>query len=145
MPSVERTVTVQQPVEKVWAYLSDFTTTEEWDPPTVSTVRTGGDGGIGTTYRNVSKFLGHETEVTYEVVGFVPHHRFEITGSASGLDLNDTITFEGGPGAGETSVTYRAEMTPHGAAKLASPLIDGGLELLGTRVAKSLEEHLQAL
>ena len=49
MPSVERTVTVTQPIEKVWAYLSDFRTTEEWDPPTVSTVRTSGDGGVAFT------------------------------------------------------------------------------------------------
>ena len=58
MASVERTITVSQPIAKVWAYLSDFTTTEEWDPPTVSTVRRSGDGGVGTTYSNVSKFLG---------------------------------------------------------------------------------------
>lgn len=143
MPSVERTITVHQPVEKVWGYLSDFTTTEEWDPPTVSTVRTSGDGGVGTTYRNVSKFLGKETEAEYEVVGYEPNRRFELTGSASGMELHDTITFVS---SGETTtVTYRAEMEPHGAAKLASPLLSGGLEVLGSRVSSSLEEKLAAL
>ena len=143
MPSVERTITVSQPVEKVWTYLSDFTNTEEWDPPTVSTVRTSGDGGVGTTYKNVSKFLGKETEVHYEVVRFEPNRVFELAGSASGLSLHDTITFEDQRGA--TAVTYHAEMEPEGVAKLASPLLDGGLELLGTKVAKSLEEKLNAL
>ena len=45
----------------VFAYLSDFTTTTEWDPGTVRTTRESGDGGIGTRYRNVSRFLGRET------------------------------------------------------------------------------------
>lgn len=143
MPSVERTITVEQPLDKVWAYLSDFTTTEEWDPPTVTTVRTGGDGGVGTTYRNVSSFLGHETEVEYEVVSYVPRELFELTGSASGVDLHDTIRFTHEDGL--TSVTYHAEMTPRGAAKLTGPLVKGGLELLGTRVAQSLEERLGQL
>lgn len=143
MPSVERTVTVTQPVEKVWAYLSDFTNTEEWDPPTVSTVRTSGDGGVGTTYENVSKFLGKETAATYEVVRAEPNRVLELTGSASGMDLHDTITFE--ERDGRTAVTYHSEFLPNGMAKLASLLLDGGLELLGNRVAKSLEEKLSAL
>lgn len=143
MPSVERTITVEKPVDVVWAYLSDFTNTEDWDPPTVSTVRTSGDGGVGTTYKNVSKMLGHESEVEYEVVRFEPNSVFELTGSATGLSLRDTITFEGD--ADTTTVTYRSEFSPHGAAKLANPVIAGGIEVLGSRVVKSLEERLQAL
>ena len=38
----------------MFAYLSDFTTTNEWDPGTVSTERVSGDGGVGTTYHNTS-------------------------------------------------------------------------------------------
>ena len=140
---IERSVTTQAGPEKVFAYLSDFTTTEEWDPPTVSTVRTSGDGGVGTTYKNVSKFLGKETEVDYEVTELEPNRRFVLVGKAPSLDLRDTITFE--ETDGETSVTYHAEMEPQGAAKLANPLLDGGLELLGTHVAKSLQEKLEAL
>ncbi len=41
-----RTVTTANPLDKVFAYLSDFTTTTEWDPGTVRTVRTAGDGGL---------------------------------------------------------------------------------------------------
>ena len=39
MPRVEETVTTSAGRDEVWAFLSDFTTTEQWDPPTVSTVR----------------------------------------------------------------------------------------------------------
>jgi uncharacterized protein YndB with AHSA1/START domain len=52
---LQRSVTVDASPEKVFAYLSDFTTTEEWDPGTVRCVRTSGDGGVGTVYLNTSK------------------------------------------------------------------------------------------
>lgn len=143
MPTVERTITVERPVEAVWAYLTDFTTTEQWDPPTVSTVRTSGDGGLGTTYHNVSRLLGREVEVDYEVVQYEPYRVFELTGTARGMDLRDTLTFDAGPET--TTLSYRSEFSPHGAAKLATPLLAGGIELLGTRVAASLEERLLAL
>ena len=144
MPSVERTVTTDQPIQKVWAYLSDFTTTEEWDPPTVSTTRTAGDGGVGTTYTNVSSFLGNESEVHYVVTEHVPLERLQLKGDAGdSLSLLDTIAFAR-EGAG-TAVTYHAEFEPHGVAKLAEPLMPLGLKVLADKVAKSMQEHLDAL
>ncbi|GEP40272.1 polyketide cyclase [Nocardioides psychrotolerans] len=144
MPSVERTITTHQPIEKVWAYLSDFTTTEEWDPPTVTTTRTAGDGGVGTTYTNVSTFLGHESEVHYVVTECVPLERLQLKGDAGdSLGLLDTITFA--RDAAGTAVTYHAQFELHGAAKLAEPLMPLGLKVLADKVAKSMQEHLDGL
>ena len=143
MSSVERTLTVDQPIEKVWAYLSDFRTTEEWDPPTVRTERVSGDGGIGTRYHNVSKMLGSEQDVEYVVTDYVENSRLQLRGDAGSVNLLDTITLERS-GSG-TSVTYHAEFTPVGAAKLVEPLLPAGLKVLADRVASSLEERLQQL
>jgi hypothetical protein len=45
----------------VWAFLSDFTTTEEWDPPTVSTVRVTGDGKLAAPLFAVGlERIGHD-------------------------------------------------------------------------------------
>ncbi len=144
MPDVERTVTVNQPREKVWRYLSDFRNSEEWDPPTVSTVRTSGDGGVGTTYHNVSSMLGSEQEVDYTVVEHVEQERFVMTGDAGSLQLRDTITFADTP-TGGTAVTYHADFAPQGAAKLATPLLPAALKILADKVAASMEERLTAL
>lgn len=143
MASVQRTVTVSTPVDKVWAYLSDFTTTEDWDPPTVRTVRTSGEGGVGTTYKNVSKVLGKEREVDYLVTAFEVERKFQLAGKASGLELLDTITFE--PSGEGTSVTYHSEFRPLGAARLATPLLPVGLKILADQVEASLEAKLSAL
>ena len=48
---VERTFTVPQPPDAVFDYLGDFTHTNEWDPGTVETTRTSGDGGVGHDVR----------------------------------------------------------------------------------------------
>ena len=77
---ISRTVEVDTPLEKVFAYLSDFTTTTEWDPGSVRTVRVSGDGGVGTTYHNTSTFNGRETELVYEVTELVPQERFALRG-----------------------------------------------------------------
>jgi len=72
MKHIERTITVDKPAERVWEYLSDFRSTNDWDPGTVLTERTSGDGGAGTTYRNTSKFLGRESELEYTVTEVAP-------------------------------------------------------------------------
>ncbi|WP_299056297.1 SRPBCC family protein [uncultured Nocardioides sp.] len=150
MPDVERTVTVDKPIDRVWDYVTDFRSSEEWDPPTVRTDRTSGDGGVGTTYHNVSKFLGSEQEVTYEVVEHTrptagSPGRFVMHGDAGSIKLVDTITFTE-EAAGRTSVTYHAEFIPDGtAAKLAAPVMPAALKVLGDKVAASLEERLQQL
>lgn len=148
MATVERTITVGQPIAKVWAYLSDFTTTEQWDPPTVSTVRRSGDGGVGTTYTNVSKFLGHETETQYVVTEHEVGRRLQLEGDAGSVKVVDTMTFETSAddtGVGATTVTYRSDFQPLGIAKLAEPLLPPALKILGDKVAASLEKRLSAL
>lgn len=143
MPSIERTITVDKPLELVWEFLSDFTNTEQWDPPTVSTVRTRGDGGVGTVYHNVSKILGHEAEVEYTVT---EHHApvlLKLRGTATGLELEDTIRLEAS--GAQVTVTYTADFEPQGAAKLVEPLLPLGLKKLGDDAASRLHEVLSGL
>jgi len=141
---VERVITVGTPIARVWPYLRDFTTTEEWDPPTVSTTRTSGDGGVGTTYVNVSKILGSEQEVRYRVTKCEENSVLELEGDAGSVQLHDTITFASTPEGG-TEVKYHATFEPVGVAQLAAPLLPPALKVLGDRVASSLEEHLERL
>lgn len=72
---LQKTVVTDKPRDAVFDYLSDFTTTTEWDPGTVVTVTQHGDGGAGTTYLNTSTFLGRKTQLTYVVREFVPGER----------------------------------------------------------------------
>ena len=104
---VERIFTVDRPVEEVFAFLSDFENTEQWDPGTVSTRRTSGDGGIGTTYRNRSTFLGRTVELDYETIGYDPPTFFACRGVNGRTTATDLMTFT--PDGDRTQIRYRAE------------------------------------
>ena len=143
MPSIERTVTVSTPLERVWAFLSDFTTTEKWDPPTVSTTLVSGDGGVGSVYRNVSRILGQNTQIEYTVVEIEPMSMFRLEGKASSMTMLDTMRFDND--GGQTTVTYTAEFKPEGGAKLLEPLMPLGLKKLGDDAAESMRHELEQL
>ncbi len=142
MPVVQRTIIVDQSPQAVFAFLADFTTTEEWDPPTLSTRRTSGDGGVGTTYHNVAKFRGKRTEVDYVVTSYVEGHSLQLRGDSGDVELVDTLTVEPTP-TGGCAVTYHEEIRAHGA--LPDSFDAPSLTTLGDYVAESLQESLEHL
>jgi hypothetical protein len=140
---IERTVTVDRPQDEVFAYLADFTTTTEWDPGTVETTRESGDGGVGTTYRNVSKFLGRTTELTYVVTDHQSPGLLRLRGENDTVVARDTMTLAGAP-YGSTTINYRAEFEFKGWARLAAPLAAPALRRLGDRAARQLQTVLDS-
>jgi len=140
---LQRTVVVDKPLEKVFAYLSDFTTTTEWDPGTVTTVLDRGDGGIGTTYLNTSSFLGRTTQLTYVVRELVPGERIRLHGENQTVVATDTMSFRQVKTG--TEVTYAAEFTFKGPARFIAPLLRPALERLGNQAEAGLREALSRL
>jgi uncharacterized protein YndB with AHSA1/START domain len=144
--TLRRTITTRWDPDSVFAYLLDFAHAEEWDSGTVSCQRITGDGGIGTRYRNVSKFLGRETTLDYEVEKVVPGRNFVITGENKTVVSKDTVIVT--PVNGGTEVEYRADMTFNGIAGVISPLLTPFLKKLAdeteTRLRRTLEEKAAA-
>ena len=143
MKRVERSVTVQKSLPEVWSYLSDFRSTNDWDPGTVSTERVSGDGGIGTVYRNTSKFLGKETELTYTVVDLKPERMISLRGENDTVTTTDTLTLARTGSA--TTVHYAAEFAFKGRARYTEPLLSFPLKKLGDDAIASLGETLSEL
>ena len=143
MTTVERTVTTTTPPEKVFPYLVDFANATEWDSGTVSCERVSGDGGPGTVYKNVSKFMGNEVELEYTTES-TDEPRFVIVGRNETTTSHDTITVTPGPAGGST-VVYRADFTFTGLAKVAGPLLKPFLEKLGNDTAAQLKTALDRL
>jgi carbon monoxide dehydrogenase subunit G len=143
MPTIEQTITTTAGIEAVWAFLADFTTTEQWDPPTVSTVRVTGDGGVGTQYANTSRVWGHDTDIVYTVVEHDAPRRLRLEGRSDTFTAVDTIDLTDRDG--HTVVTYTAEFSFTGAAKLATPLLGVGLEKIGHDAARQMTECLDRL
>jgi carbon monoxide dehydrogenase subunit G len=139
---ITRSVTVAKPLDQVFAYLSDFTTTTAWDPGTVKTVRISGDGGLGTRYANTSTFNGRETDLVYEVIDFKAGERLQLRGENKTLTAIDTLTFEHADGG--TRVTYDANFTFKGIAKLVAPFLAGAFKKLGDEAEVGLREAFSA-
>ena len=138
-----RQLTVPASSEQVFAYLSDFTTTNEWDPATVRTERISGAGGPGTRYRNVSSFMGREATVDYVVTELDPGRRFALRGENTTLVAQDEMTVRG-DGAG-TTVTYSASFELKGFRKIAAVVLAPALRRLVDNGAEGLRRALQQL
>ncbi len=138
-----RTVVTDKPLPKVFDYLADFTTTTEWDPGTVSTVRQKGDGGVGTTYLNISEFLGRKTELIYIVHELVDGQLIQLHGTNETVSAVDTMTFRPVPSG--TEVTYTAEFSFKGVARFVAPLLGPALKRLGDNAEAGMRKALNQL
>jgi carbon monoxide dehydrogenase subunit G len=145
---VQRTVTVEKPLEKVFAYLSDFTTTTEWDPGTVRTILTSGDGGFGTVYLNTSTFAGRQTQLTYVVQDLVPNWHITLRGENETVIAQDTMTFRttgGDTAVASTEVIYTADFTFKGVARLVAPFLKPAFTRLGDEAEAGMAAALARL
>jgi polyketide cyclase/dehydrase/lipid transport protein len=140
---VQRAVLVQPPVDRVYAFLADFTNAVDWDAGTVSCSMLQGDGGVGTTYANTSRFMGLETELTYEVLELEPDRLIVLRGENATVTSRDHMLIQ--PAEGRTEVLYTAEFEFKGAGKLLEPLLRIPLERLADNAEKSLASALNRL
>ena len=145
---LQRTVIVEKPLDKVFAYLSDFTTTTEWDPGTVKTVRASGDGGFGTEYLNTSTFAGRQTRLTYVVEDLVPNRHIALRGENTTVIAHDTMTFReksDDTGVASTEVTYTADFTFKGITRLIAPFMIPAFTRLGNEAESGMAAALSQL
>jgi hypothetical protein len=140
---VQRAVVVQPSVHRVYTYLSDFTNAVEWDAGTVRCSMLQGDGGAGTTYANTSKFMGLETELTYEVVELEPDRLIVLRGENRTVRSTDHILIQ--PVERGTEVLYTAEFEFKGMAKLLQVVLRAPLEKLADNAKVSLAAALSRL
>jgi carbon monoxide dehydrogenase subunit G len=140
MPSVSRTFTTTATPVAAYAYLSDFSHAEEWDPGTQSCERVAGDGGVGTTYRNVSKFLGREVEVIYTTAELAPPTRVHLRGTNEQFEGHDI--FEIAAAGRGSQVRYTAEMAFSGLSRLAAPAVAAYLPFLAKKTVAQLRASL---
>ena len=144
MPTIERTVHSPAPVGTVQAYLRDVANTEEWDAPTISCEPRDPSTplAVGKQWRNVSEFRGKRTELVYTLELDEPGH-LRVRGENKTVTSQDDIMMVAdGPG---TTVTYRAEFTLQGVAKVAGPLLSPALGRLGDEAEQSLADALERL
>jgi carbon monoxide dehydrogenase subunit G len=141
MARYRATLDIQHRREDVFGYLSDFSTTQEWDPGVVESERLGGDPiGPGTEFRVVAKFLGKKTPLTYRIVEYDPPHAVTFLGENATVVSHDTIAFEA-TGTG-TRITYDAKLTLKGKLRLGDPILGLLFNRVGDRALAGLRRTL---
>jgi carbon monoxide dehydrogenase subunit G len=143
MAHYKASVDTDRPRDEVFAYLSDFSTTEEWDPGVVEAERLGDEPlGEGTEFRLVAAFLGRKTALTYRIVEYDPPNVVTVRGENSTVVSLDRITFEALDGA--TRITYDAKLTLKGPLTVADPLLGLAFRGVGDRALAGLRRTLGA-
>ena len=146
MARYRASVDTDWPPEVAFRYLSDFTTSADWDPGVIEAVRLStaavGEGAVGegTEFHLVARFLGRETPLTYRIVEYDPPHAVTFLGENSTVLSRDRITFE--PVGARTRVSYDAALQLKGMLRPADPLLALAFNRVGNRALASLREVL---
>ena len=134
MPQAQRTVTINRPVEAVFAYVADGEKCPQWRPGVVDIRRLSGDGGVGTTYQQgVSGPMGRRIAADYEITKSEPNRVIEfqtITGPARPHGRYDFESVDGG-----TRLTFALDAELTGLRKL----------LMDSMVRKTMESEVATL
>ncbi len=141
MARYRATIDTPREREDVFAYISDFSSTQEWDPGVVEAERCSEAAvGEGTEFRLVAEFLGRKTPITYRIVEYDPPRAVTFRGENASVISNDRITFEAlGEG---TRITYDAELLLKGPLRLADPLLGLVFHRVGDRALAGLKHKL---
>ncbi|MFD4245726.1 SRPBCC family protein [Streptomyces sp. NPDC058525] len=137
MIQVVRTMLISRSLDDTVAYLADFAHTQEWDPATVSCVRLDqGPVRPGSLWRNVSRFRGRTTELSYRL-DVQESDRLVFIGENSSAVITDDLRLTP-VSEGSTRLVYAAAFRFKGLARLAAPFLRKDIDRLADDVAAAL-------
>lgn len=123
MARLEHSVTINRPIQEVFAYLSDIERQPEWVSSMSESRKTSsGPTEVGTTYRQIGKFLGRRTDLECEVTAYEPPTVFAFRGriGPGQIEMRFTLSSEGPE---TTRLSQVVEGESGGIFKLADPLL----------------------
>jgi uncharacterized protein YndB with AHSA1/START domain len=120
------TIVINQPVEKVFDYVSNPANLPEWQgPPTeIRDLQQTTPGQLreGHWFTTVLRFLGRRYETPTEVSAYEPNRRLSYRGTGGPVSTQMTFAFEEVPGG--TRFTHSQEVEPGGFFGLAESLFE---------------------
>jgi carbon monoxide dehydrogenase subunit G len=139
----EERLEIDRPIDEVFDFLADLSTTAEWDPGILE-ARRGEDGpiGVGSTFHLVASFDGRRVGLTYTTTFYDRPRRFVVDGVGPRFHGVDDIRFAD-TGDGRTVVLYLANLKLTGIAKLAQPFVAGRFDALVRTAVAGLVRTLE--
>jgi len=136
MIKAEHSITINKPVEEVFAYVNTPDNTTKWQGGVEAVRYPDPTPSVGTQYVEVRKFMGREMETTLEITALELNKKFAAKTIKGPVPFDVTVTFEAV--AGGTKMTTTVEGEPGGFFKLAQGMV-------GKQLEKSLKEDNERL
>jgi dehydrogenase/reductase SDR family protein 12 len=142
MTVLHERIEVARPGHEVFAYISDFSTTEEWDATVTRAKKlTPGPVDLGTRFFvNCAAPVG-SIDLEYEVTDFRLDQFIELQGKSRFFDICDRITFT--PTERGTLIDYRAEFVFPSILKGMARRFERGLRRMGKHSMEGMRAALE--
>jgi len=142
MTVLQESIEVSRPVHEAFAYISDFSTTQEWDSTATRAAKlTPGPIAVGTRFAvNCAAPIG-SIDLEYTVTQLEADREIELSGSSRFFDICDRITFT--PTNKGTRIDYRAEFKFPPSLQRVAKSFDAGLQRMGKHSLEGMRAALE--
>ena len=122
MVTNEKIITINRPINEVFAYVSNMENGPKWQPE-LSEVRriTKGSVKIGSQFSSARKIMGQTMVTSIEFVAYEPNSKYTIKSISGYLPFEQTTLFEST--AEGTKLTTKIELYPSGDMAQAEPML----------------------
>jgi uncharacterized membrane protein len=111
MPSAERTITINRPVDEVFTFVADGRNAKLWRSGVLDVDLVSGQG-LGARYsQGVKGPGGRRIPADYEITAFVPNERIDFRATAGPVRPEGSFTFESLGGGTVLTFSLRAELS----------------------------------
>ena len=143
MATFQNTLTIQRPVDDVFAFLADFENIPTWNYAILETTKTSpGPVGVGTTYRQL-RSIPDRSEEGFEVTVFEPTTRLEVHGDIG--PFTATISYRLAPAGDGTQLINLVDLKPaSGVVRLLAPLATSRVKAAVAANLDTLKQQLEA-
>ncbi|GAB5452349.1 MAG: hypothetical protein Hals2KO_26770 [Halioglobus sp.] len=137
---LDESIEVDRPLEEVFAYVSEFSHIEQWDPAVASAEKlTAGPPGVGAEYR-IDMKAGFSLH--YRVVEFAPGRNMRMEVDSRLFTAREEIQFEE-VGSGATRVRYIAEFEFGGLMSAVTGIYPRAMDKVGKSAMAGLQAALE--
>ena len=124
MVKVETSVLVNQPIEKVFEFVTTPENDAQWYIGVESRDHTPGEpAGVGSTSQSTLRFLGVSVTVDWEVIGYDAPKMIKVKSIKGPVSIEAKYNFETVDGD-QTKVTVQGEADVSGLFSMADPIVE---------------------
>ena len=142
MATVSSSITINQPVEKVFAYVIAVENHKAWQTGVLEArVIPDGPVGVGSTYHYTSEVMGHRMQTQLQVSAFEPNRKWSVKTTGVPTPVETVYLFEAA-GSG-TKLTVSMELTggfPAAAEAMVKQQMQKSMDEQAGRVKQMVEK-----